>query len=91
MTQSFFCKFQISIILAIMFVNVRSITKQIGNIVVQAYNRILPKIQIVSSDHEASKSLLSLSARPTWILINAWYYEKIAYSVVHKHYVIIVN
>ena len=37
-----------------MFVNVRSITKQIGNIVVKAYNAILPKMQIVSSGHEPS-------------------------------------
>ena len=37
-----------------MFVNVRSITKQIGTIAVQAYNGILPKMQIVSFGHEPS-------------------------------------
>ena len=37
-----------------MFVNVSSITKQIGNIVVKEFNGILPKMQIVSSGHEPS-------------------------------------
>ena len=35
-----------------MFVNVSSMTKKIGNIVVKAYNGILPKMQIVSSGEE---------------------------------------
>ena len=39
---------------AIMFVNVRFMTKQIGNTVVKAYNEILPKMHIVSSGHEPS-------------------------------------
>ena len=36
-----------------MFVNVSSITKQIGNIVVKEFNGILPKMQIVISGHES--------------------------------------
>ena len=35
-----------------MFVNVSSITKQIGNIVVKEFNGILPKMLIVSSGYE---------------------------------------
>ena len=37
-----------------MFVNMSSITNQIGNIVVKVCNGILPKMQIVSSGHEPS-------------------------------------
>ena len=37
-----------------MFVNVSSITKQSGNIVLQEFNEILPKMLIVSSGHELS-------------------------------------